>query len=136
MLPAMPSPRPAVAPPPVLHELEAEVMEEVWRREATTVREVMAALNEAARAPRAYTTYMTVLRRLSDKGLLERTRSGRTDTYAPRLSREEYRQRRAGAQVDDLVDEFGEVALAQFARRLEALDPAERRRLRRLAGQG
>ena len=122
-------------PPPVLHELEAEIMEEVWRQaEPTTVKLVMEALNRKAKPPRAYTTYMTVMRRLDDKGLLSRRRSGRSDSYEATLTREQYQERRAGAEVRGLVDEFGDVALAHFARSLSALDPAQRRRLRRLAG--
>jgi predicted transcriptional regulator len=108
-------------------------MEEVWRQGETTVKLVMQALNRRAKPPRAYTTYMTVMRRLNDKGLLDRTRSGRHDTYAPRLSRDQYRQRRADAEVRGLVDQFGDVALAHFAKSLSTLDPARRRQLRRLA---
>jgi predicted transcriptional regulator len=109
-------------------------MEEVWRQGETTVKGVMEALNRKARSPRAYTTYMTVMRRLSEKGLLQRRRTGRQDTYAAELSRERYQQLRAGGEVRALVDEFGDVALAHFAKSLETLDPARRRRLRRLAG--
>ena len=76
-----------------------------------------------------------VMQRLDNKGLLDRTRSGRYDTYTPRLSREEYQERRAAAQVQGLVDEFGDVALAHFTQSLQTLDPARRRQLRRLAGQ-
>jgi predicted transcriptional regulator len=120
--------------PPPLHELEAEIMEEIWRHEGeTTVKLVMDALNRKAKPPRAYTTYMTVMRRLDDKGLLTRKRSGRSDSYTPALSREEYQERRAGAEVRGLVDQFGDVALAHFARSLSSLDPAQQRRLRRLA---
>src|SRR5262249_46293370 len=89
--------RRADAPPPPLHDLEAEIMEEVWDQRETTVRLVMESLNRKAKPPRAYTTYMTVMRRLADKGLLDRTRVGRGDAYVPRLSREDYRRRRAGA---------------------------------------
>ena len=110
-------------------------MEEVWRQGDTTVKLVMDALNRKAKAPRAYTTYMTVMRRLSDKGLLDRTRSGRHDAYAPKLTREEYQERRASAEVAGLVDQFGDVALAHFAKSLSTLDPARRRQLQRLAGQ-
>jgi predicted transcriptional regulator len=121
-------------PPPVLHELEAEIMEEVWRQgEPTTVKLIMDALNRKAKPPRAYTTYMTVMRRLNDKGLLTRRRSGRSDTYEAALTREQYQDRRAGAEVRDLVDQFGDAALAHFARSLSTLDPAQQRRLRRLA---
>lgn len=109
-------------------------MEEVWRQaEPTTVKLVMDALNRRAKPPRAYTTYMTVMRRLNEKGLLKRRRSGRHDSYEPVLTREEYRERRAGAEVRGLVDRFGDVALAHFARSLSSLDPAQQRRLRRLA---
>jgi predicted transcriptional regulator len=125
--------RPPVEPP-LLHELEAEIMEEVWRQETATVRSVMEALNRKADPPRAYTTYMTVMRRLNDKELLDRTRVGRQDSYAPRLTRQEYQELRAGAQVRGLVNEFGDVALAHFAKSLETLDPARRRQLKRLAG--
>jgi predicted transcriptional regulator len=78
---------------------------------------------------------MTVMQRLDDKGLLDRTRSGRSDTYVPTLNREEYQELRAAAQVRGLVDEFGDVALAHFAKSLQTLDPARRRQLRRLAGE-
>jgi predicted transcriptional regulator len=110
-------------------------MYEVWRQGETNVKRVMDALNRKSKPPRAYTTYMTVMRRLNDKGLLDRTRTGRQDTYAPRLSREEYRELRAGVQVEGLVEEFGDVALAHFAKSLQGLDPARRRQLQRLAGK-
>ena len=128
--------RTPISPPPVLHELEGEIMEEVWRQDGTTtVKLVKEALNRKAKPPRAYTTYMTVMRRLADKGLLDRTRAGRHDAYAPRLTRDQYRQQRADAEVRGLVDEFGDVALAHFAKSLSALDPARRRQLRRLADE-
>lgn len=110
-------------------------MEHIWRTSGeTTVRDVMDALNRKSRPPRAYTTYMTVMRRLNDKGLLARRRSGRQDAYVASLSREEYQQRRASAEVRQLVDQFGDVALAHFARSLSGIDPARRRALQRLAG--
>ena len=121
--------------PPQLHPLEAEVMEEVWRQDVTTVKLVMKALNRAGKSPRAYTTYMTVMRRLDDKGLLSRARNGRSDTYKPRLSREDYQDRRARAETKALVSEYGEVALAHFAQTLSTLDPERLRRLRSLAGR-
>ena len=126
--------RAAQVPPP-LHPLEMEVMEEVWRQNVTTVKLVMEALNRSAKSPRAYTTYMTTMRRLDDKGLLSRARNGRSDTYLPRLTREEYTQRRAQAGVSGLVDEFGDIALVHFAQALEAVDPERLQRLRRLAGR-
>lgn len=119
--------------PPPLHELESEVMEEMWQRDEAAVRDVMDALNTRTDKPRAYTTYMTIMGRLYTKGLLTRTRAGKTDIYRPVYSREQYADLRAGAEVASLVDEFGEVALSHFARQMADLDPDRRRALQRLA---
>ena len=90
---------------PALHELEAEVMEAVWSQDAdVSVRQVMELLNAQAAKPRAYTTYMTIMRRLDEKKLLKRRRHGKTDFYRPAHTREEYAQRRAQAEVDALVE--------------------------------
>jgi predicted transcriptional regulator len=119
--------------PPALHELESEVMEEVWRQGETSVRAVMETLNDHADKPRAYTTYMTIMSRLDGKGLLERRREGRTDLYSPVYTRDEHAERRASAEVEALVDQFGDVALGHFARQMAQLDPDRRRALQRLA---
>jgi predicted transcriptional regulator len=123
----------ALQAPPPLHELEAEVMEAVWERGEASVRDVMKALNARARKERAYTTYMTIMARLDGKGLLERRRQGKTDFYTPLYARAQYADLRARAELDSLVDQFGEVALAHIARRWARLDPQRRRALQRLA---
>jgi predicted transcriptional regulator len=118
--------------PPPLHELESEVMDEVWNRGRATVRDVLEELNLGPKQ-RAYTTVMTIMTRLARKGLLTRVRDGKTDVYSPVMSRTEYADARASAEVDALVEEFGEVALVHFARQVCALDPARRDQLRALA---
>ena len=107
-------------------------MEEVWRQGEATVRDVLEALNRGKRQ-RAYTTVMTIMARLDEKGLLTRTRRGRSDLYRPVIGREDYRDARAGAEVEALVDEFGDLALAHFASRVDDLDAKRLRALRRLA---
>ncbi|HEX9370606.1 MAG TPA: BlaI/MecI/CopY family transcriptional regulator [Roseiflexaceae bacterium] len=119
--------------PPVLHDLEAEVMDEVWGHDEVSVRAVMEACNRGRHQPRAYTTYLTIMVRLDRKGLLERRREGKTDYYRPRLSKDDYQAARAEAEVDALVDQYGDVALSHFARQMAALDPERRRALQRLA---
>jgi predicted transcriptional regulator len=123
-------------PPPELHALEAEVMDAVWGLGEATVREVMDALNRAAAKPRAYTTYMTIMRRLDEKRLLKRRREGKTDFYRPAYSRDEYARLRAQTEVEALVDRYGEAALGHFARQIAQLDPERRRALQRLARRG
>jgi predicted transcriptional regulator len=122
------------APPPPLHELEAEVMEEVWRQGEAPVRAVMDALNRGSRKPRAYTTYMTIMSRLDAKGMLERRREGKTDFYRPAFERQEYLNLRAEAEVDAVVAQYGDVALAHFARQV-GLDRKRLQELKRLAEQ-
>ena len=126
------SPKPKT--PPELHELETEVMEDVWSRDGeVAVRDVMEALNRRTTKPRAYTTYMTILGRLYAKGLVTRRRDGKTDLYKPTYTREEYADLRAQAGVDSLVEQYGDAALSHFARQMARLDPDRRRQLQRLA---
>ena len=122
----------AAAPPP-LHELESEIMEEMWGRGEATVRDVQQALNGRGGKVRAYTTLLTVMTRLDAKGMLVRRRAGRLDVYAPALPREEYFQTRAEAEVAALVEDFGDLALAHFARHIGGLDAERLEKLRRLA---
>lgn len=120
--------------PPELHELESEVMDDVWSRDGeVAVRDVMEALNARTKKPRAYTTYMTILGRLYAKGLVTRRREGKTDLYTPTFTREEYADLRAQAGVDSLVEQYGDAALSHFARQMSRLDPDRRRQLQRLA---
>ena len=111
-------------------------MEQLWAGGESSVRSVMDALNAHARKERAYTTYMTIMARLHKKGLLTRRREGKTDYYAPAYERDEYMALRAKAEVEGLVDQYGDVALSHFAEQIARLDPARRRALQRLARKG
>lgn len=73
---------------PALGALEAKIMRLLWHHpgDYASVREVLAALDDEL----AYTTVMTVMVRLHDKGLLQRRRAGRAWTYRPAMSREAY----------------------------------------------
>lgn len=112
-----------------LGPLEAEVMDLLWRAEGPVpVREVAAALNARRDGPLAYTTVMTVMSRLADKGMLRRSRSGRAYVYSPAAADA------AEVAVAGVLDRFGDAALARFVQRAE-LDPQLRSRLRRLMEQ-
>lgn len=119
-----------------MHELEAEVMDVVWGLDEASVRDVMASINASTGRDRAYTTYMTIMGRLDGKGVLQRRRDGKTDLYTARYTREQYADLRAQAELESVVDQYGEVALAHIARRMAALDPQRRRALQRLARRG
>jgi predicted transcriptional regulator len=78
-----------------LGPLEIAAMEILWAAGESSVHDVMPKLAR----PLAYTTVMTTLDRLYKKGLLERRKSDRAFLYAPRYSRAEWEQLRAGAFV-------------------------------------
>lgn len=114
-----------------LGPLEAAVMERLWKRGDATVRDIVDDL--ARTRSLAYTTVMTIMSRLHAKGLLDRSREGKTYVYRPAFTREEHRARLSRDIVRGLVDEFGELALAQFAAELDGVDTAHRAALRRIA---
>jgi predicted transcriptional regulator len=81
-----------------LGELERRVMEHLWNSSGPqTVREVHAAVS--VRRDLAYTTVMTVLRRLAEKGLVAQHRGDRAHRYAAVHGRDELV---AGLMVDAL----------------------------------
>jgi predicted transcriptional regulator len=82
----------------MLGPLEITIMETLWDRGESSVREVADCLDR----PLAYTTVMTTLDRLYKKGLLKRRKEHRAFYYAPRSSRAEWEQKRAS----DLVAGF------------------------------
>lgn len=101
-------------------------MEILWgANRPMTVREVLDQANRRRREPLAYTTVMTVMSRLAEKGALLRQREGRGYVYEPAASDA------AGLAVRQVVRDFGDTAVAHFVEEARA-DPALRKRLRRL----
>jgi predicted transcriptional regulator len=91
--------RPDEPTPQALGPLEIAVMEIVWERGESAVRDVVDRLPR----PLAYTTVMTTLDRLYKKGLLERRKMERAFLYSARLSRAQWGQKRAGEFVAGLM---------------------------------
>ncbi|MCR9165507.1 MAG: BlaI/MecI/CopY family transcriptional regulator [Nannocystaceae bacterium] len=76
----------------VLFDLEAEIMEFVWGQEDARV-SVQDVVDELSRdRDVAYTTVLTTVRRLFDKGLLARTKDGKRYLYLARMSRREFHE--------------------------------------------
>lgn len=117
----------------LLGELEARVMSVLWEGGAATVRDVLAEVNRERQPPVAYTTVMTVMSRLVDKGLLSRRLVGKTHHYQPAQTRERFLRESSRQVVSALVADFGEVALVQFLEQIQRLDPERVERLRALA---
>lgn len=120
----------------LLGDLESDIMEIVWERGRVSVRQVLEVLTAERPGSVAYTTVMTVMQRLAEKGLLGRERAGNTDHYAARQSREAFFAESSGQIVRALIEDFGDIAIAQFLAEIERIDPARLRRLRDRAGLG
>jgi predicted transcriptional regulator len=100
----------------VLGPLEAEVMDVVWSANEVTVRDVHDVLNEKRRL--AYTTVMTTMTRLADKGLLSRVEDHPAHRFSARVSREQYASSTVRSVVDWLVEHFRDPAVAYFIDRV------------------
>jgi predicted transcriptional regulator len=106
--------------------LEAAVMDVVWGAgEPIAVRAVVARLNADRVVPLAYTTVMTVMTRLAEKGVLGRQKQGRGFLY------EASSPDAAGLAVKDVLSTYGDAAVAHFLDEARA-DPQIRERLLRL----
>jgi predicted transcriptional regulator len=117
----------------VLGPLEDEIMQVVWDRGEVTVRDVHDALR--ARRPIAYTTVMTTLGRLSDKGLLKRTEDQPAHRYSPLLTRDQYARSTVKSVVDWLIGHFPDPAVAYLIDRAENEDEDVIERLREVIDQ-
>ncbi len=116
----------------VLGPLGAAVMRILWSRGEATLGSLIETLASERRAP-AYTTVTTILTRLRDRGLVERTRRGREAVYRATVSEAQLVEASSSRAVDELIDRYGASAMRHFAERLAEADPDLQRRLISLA---
>lgn len=117
--------------PDVLGPLERRVMAQLWAHGPQTVGEVLGALNRSVERQVAYTTVMTILVRLLEKGYVTRAKETRAYRYAATLDEAELRARVGRRQLHRLIERYGAESVAGFASALGEGDVA--RRLRDLA---
>lgn len=110
----------------VLGKLESEIMEIVWQSQSPiSVRSVTEILHQQRKI--AYTTVMTIMGRLTEKGLLKRNKSGKAYVYQPSYSKDKFLTRASRQIIKNFVLNFGQVAIAHFAQEIEKI-PADKRR--------
>ncbi len=85
---------------PGLTDAELRLMEVVWEKGASTVAEVVQALPK--KAPLAYSSVLTTLRILENKGYLSHKQEGRAFIYRPVVPRDQARE----SAVSHLVRRF------------------------------
>ncbi|MBW3628235.1 MAG: BlaI/MecI/CopY family transcriptional regulator [Gemmatimonadetes bacterium] len=111
----------------VLYERELDVMEVLWEQGNATVAEVRDALEDEM----AYTTVLTVLRRLEDKGFVAHDEEGRAHRYRPLVARTQARESALERLTRRLFQGSPELLLTHLVSQRKLSD-AELRRLRDL----
>jgi BlaI family transcriptional regulator, penicillinase repressor len=117
----------------VLGPLERRVMEHLWRSGPSTVGETRAALNSAAPSQLAYTTVMTILVRLFEKGYLARAREGRQFRYEASFDEASLPAAAGRRELRRLIERHGAATVAGFASDLTGTDSKLTARLEELA---
>ena len=79
-----------------------------------SVRDVMERVNQQAREPRAYTSVMSLLQVMAEKGLLERMPEGRAFLYAPVQPRESTLRALLGETLDRVYDGSASLLVAHL----------------------
>ena len=115
----------------VLGELESDVMEIIWQSKGPiAVRTVTQSLQKKRQI--AYTTVMTIMGRLVEKGLLKRKESGKAYIYKCVYSKDRFLTRVSRQIIKNFIASFGWSAVAHFAEEVNRLTPTKRKELKKL----
>ena len=112
----------------VLGELETQVMKIIWQaQEPFSVSAVLKVLSKKRKV--AYTTVMTIMGRLTEKGLLKRSQEGKAYFYKPAYSKDTFLTSVSRQIIRNLVSNFGDAAVAHFAEALEDMPSDKKQKL-------
>jgi predicted transcriptional regulator len=106
---------------------ELDVMAVLWRNGSGTVTEVRDALDDTF----AYTTVLTVLRTLEEKGFITHVSEGKAHRYAPAVTQDVAGHSALSRVLDKIFAGSPELLLTQLVSDRN-LDTADLRRLRKL----
>lgn len=112
----------------VLGPLEHRVMARLWEAGPQTVGDVMDALNASAARRLAYTTVMTILVRLHEKGLVTRQKDGRNYRYTAAVDEGSIEAQLGRRELNRLIERYGAASVAGFAAELGEGELADRLR--------
>ncbi|MHB1558051.1 MAG: BlaI/MecI/CopY family transcriptional regulator [Isosphaeraceae bacterium] len=94
---------------------ELEVLKILWERQgSSSVRDVLEAVNGQADPPRAYTSVMSLLNVMTDKGLLRRSPQGRAFVYEPVTPREQTLRSLLGETLKRVYDGSASLLVAHL----------------------
>ena len=105
----------------VLGPLETDIMQLVWREKFTTVKKVHKVLQSERDI--AYTTVMTTMTRLAEKGVLNRRRDGLAYIYTPAVTKHDFETMMVRRVLDGLMDDYEEETITYILDYLAERDP-------------
>jgi predicted transcriptional regulator len=111
----------------VLGPLETDIMQIVWQDERSTVKKIHRKLSQTRDI--AYTTVMTTMSRLAEKGVLHRHREGLAYVYTPAITEDDFVTMVVQQVLDGLLDDYSETAVDYMVDYLARRNPTELRRL-------
>jgi predicted transcriptional regulator len=109
----------------VLGPLEHRVMTRLWQAGPQGVGDVMEAINGSSERQLAYTTVMTILVRLHDKGLVTRSKVGRHYRYTAAVEESLLGAQVGRRELNRLIERYGAASVAGFAAELGENDLAD-----------
>jgi predicted transcriptional regulator len=118
-----------------LGPLARKVMEHLWRFGSASVSEVRDAVSASGGRELAYTTVLTILLRLHEKGYVTRSREGRHFCYAAAFDEPALRAEVGRRELRRLIERHGADSVAGFARDLADANGALVERLNDLAAR-
>lgn len=102
-----------------LGPLEKKIMDILWRTQSGSVKTIWQELKREQTV--AYTTVLTVLSRLFEKGLLTRQKIGKSFLYTPKVDKSQTVQSVIRDTMKKLIENFGDEAVIAFVDEAEAL---------------
>lgn len=113
----------------VLGPLETDIMQIIWQDERSTVKKVHRKLSQQREI--AYTTVMTTMSRLAEKGVLRRHREGLAYVYTPAISESDFVTMVVQQVLDGLLDDYSTTAVDYMIDYLARRNPNELRRIQK-----
>lgn len=117
----------------VLGPLESEIMRLIWQQGQATVKQIHRILSRQREI--AYTTVMTTMSRLADKGILKRTRRGMAYLYYPTMTKAEFDRGVLRAVLGGLLESFDSSTMEYLVEYLSQERPEQLEYLRAVLGR-
>jgi len=105
----------------ILGKLEKQIMETLWLRGESSVRDILEGINHSQ--DYTYSTLITVMNRLSKKGLLEKKKVGKTFFYKPTHTKAELLDIVSKKVIQGISELSFQTTILNFVDYVSAKDP-------------